>query len=74
MQVVKAMGWEYVGLLHVDNNYGTKGAQAFQRAASERGVCVAQPVSISVSPTNVDEKHLYDAFVQLVQQDVKVRF
>ena len=73
LQLVKAMGWEYVGLLHVDNNYGTKGALAFQRVARERGVCVAEPVSISVNPTNVDEKHLYDAFVRLMQQNVKVR-
>lgn len=66
------MGWEYVGLLYVSNNYGTKGARAFQRAAYDRGVCVASPVAISVNPTNVDEKHLYDAFVALMQQNVKV--
>ncbi|KAK7102049.1 uncharacterized protein [Littorina saxatilis] len=71
-ELIQVMGWEYVGLLYVSNNYGTKGARAFQRAAYDRGVCVASPVAISVNPTNVDEKHLYDAFVALMQQNVKV--
>ena len=67
------MGWEYVGLLHVDNNYGSKGALTFQRVARQRGVCVAAPVAISGSPTDVDERHLYEAFVQLIQQRIKVK-
>ncbi|KAL8604320.1 hypothetical protein ACOMHN_028083 [Nucella lapillus] len=71
-ELIKAMGWEYVGLLYVSNNYGTKGAQAFKQVANERGVCVAKPVPITVNPTNVDEKQLYDAFVTLMQQSVKV--
>ncbi|XP_076447686.1 uncharacterized protein LOC143284661 [Babylonia areolata] len=71
-ELIKAMGWEYVGLLYVANNYGTKGALAFKRVANQHGVCVATPVAISVNPTNVDEKHLYDAFVSLMQQSVKV--
>lgn len=67
------MGWSYVGLLYVNNNYGTKGALAFQRTAAARGICVADPVIISENPSSVDEKDLYDAFIALIEKNVKVR-
>jgi hypothetical protein len=66
------MGWNYIGLLFVANNYGTKGAQAFQRAAYAQGICVAQNFSISVNPSKIDQKDLYDAYIGLIQQGVKV--
>ncbi|PVD25332.1 hypothetical protein C0Q70_15832 [Pomacea canaliculata] len=70
--VIEEMGWSYVGLLYVNNNYGTKGALAFQRTAAARGICVADPVIISENPSSVDEKDLYDAFIALIEKNVKV--
>lgn len=43
VNVIKAMDWQYVSLLYVDNNYGTKGKQAFIDIATEKGICITQP-------------------------------
>ena len=43
VSVIKEMKWEYVSLLYVDNNYGTKGKKAFIDIATEAGICVTQP-------------------------------
>lgn len=72
-QLVQTMGWKYVGLLYINNNYGIKGANAFQNAARERGFCVAAKVTIPENPTLDDEGDMLDAFSTLVQQQVKVR-
>nr|KAG5699497.1 hypothetical protein BaRGS_020056 [Batillaria attramentaria] len=71
-ELILAMGWEYVGLLHVSNNYGTKGAMAFQRAARARRLCVADPVKISPEPEAYDETYLDDQFTKLRQTGAKV--
>ena len=43
VSVIKEMKWEYVSVLYVDNNYGTKGKQAFIDIATAAGICVTQP-------------------------------
>lgn len=35
LNIVKAMGWEYAGLLYVSNNYGIKAMRTFKKLAQE---------------------------------------
>lgn len=43
ISIIKAMKWQYVSLLYVDNNYGKKGKQAFMDIANKEGICVTEP-------------------------------
>ena len=43
VSVIQEMKWEYVSVLYVDNNYGTKGKQAFIDIATTAGICVTKP-------------------------------
>ncbi|ESP03552.1 hypothetical protein LOTGIDRAFT_67722, partial [Lottia gigantea] len=70
LAVIQAMGWEYVDILFVANNYGTKGKDQFVRVAEENGVCVGEPMPIS--ETNADEPALYKTVLELKNRQAKI--
>ncbi|KAL5014216.1 hypothetical protein ScPMuIL_008486 [Solemya velum] len=42
-ELISEMGWKFVSLLYMNNNYGSKGAEAFLRIAAEKKICVVDP-------------------------------
>uniref|UniRef100_A0A3Q4GSK7 Glutamate metabotropic receptor 6 n=1 Tax=Neolamprologus brichardi TaxID=32507 RepID=A0A3Q4GSK7_NEOBR len=52
LDIVKAMGWNYVSTLASEGNYGESGVDAFMQISREAGgVCIAQSVKIPREPT-----------------------
>uniref|UniRef100_H2ZT02 Glutamate metabotropic receptor 6 n=1 Tax=Latimeria chalumnae TaxID=7897 RepID=H2ZT02_LATCH len=51
LDIVKAMGWNYVSTLASEGNYGESGVEAFQQISREAGgVCIAQSIKIPREP------------------------
>ncbi|XP_053706577.1 glutamate receptor, metabotropic 6a isoform X3 [Synchiropus splendidus] len=46
LDIVMAMGWNYVSTLASEGNYGESGVDAFVQVSREAGVCIAQSVKI----------------------------
>lgn len=75
VSIIKQMGWKYVSVLFVDNNYGTRGKETFVRIAKERGICIAEdPEGISDVKDKDDE--LNTVFTNLLNHysDIVVYF
>ncbi|TKS65462.1 Metabotropic glutamate receptor 6 [Collichthys lucidus] len=52
LDIVKALGWNYVSTLASEGNYGESGVEAFMQISREAGgVCIAQSVKIPREPT-----------------------
>lgn len=51
LDIVKALGWNYVSTLASEGNYGESGVDAFMQVSREAGVCIAQSVKIPREPT-----------------------
>ncbi|CAJ1065293.1 extracellular calcium-sensing receptor-like [Xyrichtys novacula] len=39
--LVKRFGWQWIGAIHSDNEYGKNGVQAFTKEVKKHGVCIA---------------------------------
>ncbi|CAK6977998.1 glutamate receptor%2C metabotropic 6a isoform X1 [Scomber scombrus] len=53
LDIVKAMGWNYVSTLASEGNYGESGVDAFMQISREAGgVCIAQSVKIPREPSD----------------------
>ncbi|XP_067384323.1 glutamate receptor, metabotropic 6a [Channa argus] len=53
LDIVKALGWNYVSTLASEGNYGESGVDAFIQISREAGgVCIAQSVKIPREPTS----------------------
>ena len=77
ISIIKRMGWNYVSLLYVENNYGSKGKEAFVRLANESGICIADsPEGISDVNSDNSDSELIGVFTRLNIQraDVVVYF
>ncbi|KAK3601746.1 hypothetical protein CHS0354_016108 [Potamilus streckersoni] len=70
LQIIKTMGWEYVSVLYVDNNYGRKAQKAFIDFAKNEGICVMEPI-VALSQTG-DSKEDYNILTILRDQSPKV--
>ncbi|KAL4225918.1 hypothetical protein ACF0H5_013906 [Mactra antiquata] len=73
VRIIKHMGWQYVSVLYVENNYGAKGKEAFLRLAKENGICVAEEAQ---GISDVEDGELSTVFTELSNQysDVVVYF
>ncbi|KAK0044253.1 metabotropic glutamate receptor 5 [Biomphalaria pfeifferi] len=74
LQVIQKMNWQYVGLIYIKNNYGTKAMKAFKAlAATENSsVCVAEEIGIGAKSSDLDEGDFFRVFSKLTAQQVKV--
>ncbi|XP_068602083.1 glutamate receptor, metabotropic 6a [Brachionichthys hirsutus] len=53
LDIVRALGWNYVSTLASEGNYGESGVDAFMQISREAGgVCIAQSVKIPREPTD----------------------
>ncbi|KAA0707677.1 Metabotropic glutamate receptor 7 [Triplophysa tibetana] len=50
MDIVKALGWNYVSTLASEGNYGESGVDAFIQISREAGLCIAQSIKIPREP------------------------
>ncbi|XP_052465642.1 metabotropic glutamate receptor 6-like [Carassius gibelio] len=50
VDIVKAMGWNYVSTLASEGNYGESGVDAFVQLSREAGLCIAQSIKIPREP------------------------
>ncbi|XP_053378341.1 uncharacterized protein LOC123530210 isoform X2 [Mercenaria mercenaria] len=77
ISIIKRMGWSYVSLLYVENNYGSKGKEVFVRLANESGICIADPPE-GISDVNDDnsDSELISVFSRMINQraDIVVYF
>ncbi|CAC5406459.1 GRM5 [Mytilus coruscus] len=46
VEVLNAMGWQSVGLVYVNSNYGSKGKDAFKRVANASGICIVGEIKV----------------------------
>ncbi|XP_018602521.1 metabotropic glutamate receptor 7 isoform X1 [Scleropages formosus] len=65
VDIVKAMGWNYVSTVASEGSYGEKGVEAFMQISRETGgICIAQSLKIPHEHTQADFdkiiKHLLD--------------
>ncbi|XP_046567314.1 uncharacterized protein LOC124275718 isoform X1 [Haliotis rubra] len=72
VQIIIEMGWEYVSLLYVSNNYGTKGMLAFQKHALAAGICVSNPKNISESSSSGVDREVLDVLDELLIEDAQI--
>ncbi|KAG8436064.1 hypothetical protein GDO86_007244, partial [Hymenochirus boettgeri] len=55
VEIVKAMGWNYVSTLASEGSYGEKGVESFMQISREAGgVCIAQSLKIPYDRTTSD--------------------
>lgn len=71
VSVIKEMGWQFVSLLYVDNNYGKKGKQAFIDFATKEGICITQP-PLALSQVRKDKDEDNDILTLLRNQKPEV--
>ncbi|KAM9785579.1 glutamate receptor, metabotropic 6a [Neosynchiropus ocellatus] len=69
LDIVMAMGWNYVSTLASEGNYGESGVDAFMQVSREAGVCIAQSVKIHREAT-VEE---FDKIVRRLQETSNAR-
>ncbi|XP_056628806.1 glutamate receptor, metabotropic 6a isoform X2 [Triplophysa dalaica] len=50
VDIVKALGWNYVSTLASEGNYGESGVDAFVQISREAGLCIAQSLKIPREP------------------------
>ncbi|XP_057217958.1 glutamate receptor, metabotropic 6b [Triplophysa rosa] len=50
VDIVKALGWNYVSTLASEGNYGESGVDAFIQISREAGLCIAQSIKIPREP------------------------
>lgn len=62
VDILKYMGWKSVGLVYVNNNYGSKGKEAFKKIANTSGICVLQEIVVT---QEYNEKSNSDAYIAL---------
>lgn len=77
ISIIKQMGWKYVSLLYVENNYGNKGRAAFMKLANESGICIADsPEGISDVKDDNSDSELRSVLTRLINQraDIVVYF
>lgn len=58
LDIVKAMGWNYVSTLASEGNYGESGVDAFQQISREAGRVWLHEVMIPVTPQTSDSLHI----------------
>uniref|UniRef100_A0A8C4TKI2 Olfactory receptor C family, j1 n=1 Tax=Erpetoichthys calabaricus TaxID=27687 RepID=A0A8C4TKI2_ERPCA len=63
-QLVKYFGWNWVGTVRTDNDYGNDGVAAFAQAAQEEGICIEYSVAI----TNGMTRQNYIKLITLIKQ------
>ncbi|CAG2184357.1 unnamed protein product [Mytilus edulis] len=51
VEVLNAMGWQSVGLVYVNSNYGSKGKDAFKRVANASGICIVGEITVQQEDT-----------------------
>ncbi|XP_033746774.1 uncharacterized protein LOC117331910 [Pecten maximus] len=49
VKIIEHMGWKRVGMIYVNNNYGSKGKALFMEKAASSGICVTTPIEMSES-------------------------
>ncbi|XP_060062918.1 uncharacterized protein LOC132543434 [Ylistrum balloti] len=49
VKIIEHMGWKRVGMIYVNNNYGSKGKSLFIEKANSSGICVTDPIELSES-------------------------
>ncbi|KAH9508057.1 hypothetical protein Btru_052726 [Bulinus truncatus] len=74
LRVIQTLKWQYVGLIYVKNNYGTKGMKYFKSLAmaENTGVCVAEEIGIGAVSSELDERDFALVYSKLLEQQVKV--
>ena len=72
VDIVRDMGWEYVGLLYVMNNYGTKGMKAFKEKALVQGICPVETQGITAKVSTEDFSRFESVVRQFSVSKVKV--
>lgn len=69
VKIIQSMGWHYVSMLYVHDNYGIKGTEAFIRLASQSGICVASsPEGVSDIIDNRTSSEFKSAVTRLNNQ------
>ncbi|XP_013382567.1 uncharacterized protein LOC106153255 [Lingula anatina] len=43
VEILKALGWDYVAIVYTNENYGINGYQELKAAAQKEGICIATP-------------------------------
>ena len=63
-QIAQRLDWNYLSLLYVTNNYGSKGKEAFMEEAGSRGICVADKPE-PIPDVNVPDSSLREVYTRL---------
>ncbi|KAL3852371.1 hypothetical protein ACJMK2_016025 [Sinanodonta woodiana] len=71
ISIIKKMGWEFVSVLYVANNYGSKGTEAFLQFANQSNICVADR-PLGIAENSKDTGELSNILFQLRNQKSKV--
>uniref|UniRef100_A0A4W3IJT6 G-protein coupled receptors family 3 profile domain-containing protein n=1 Tax=Callorhinchus milii TaxID=7868 RepID=A0A4W3IJT6_CALMI len=70
VDIVKALGWNYVSTLASEGSYGESGVEAFVQMSREAGgICIAQVLKIPTDPKRVD----YDRIIKRLLDTSNVR-
>ncbi|KAG2462629.1 CASR protein, partial [Polypterus senegalus] len=64
VQLVKHFGWNWVGTVRTDNDFGNDGMTAFAQAAQEEGICIEYSAVISTVMT----RQKYIKIIRLIKE------
>nr|XP_023690975.1 metabotropic glutamate receptor 7-like isoform X3 [Paramormyrops kingsleyae] len=75
VDIVKAMGWNYVSAVASEGNYGEKGVEAFMQLSREAGgICMAQSLKIPAGYKQADFDKIIRQLLETRQSRVVVVF
>ncbi|XP_048873784.1 metabotropic glutamate receptor 7-like [Brienomyrus brachyistius] len=75
VDIVKAMGWNYVSAVASEGNYGEKGVEAFMQLSREAGgICIAQSLKIPSGYKQADFDKMIRQLLETRQSRVVVVF
>lgn len=59
LEILKTMEWYSIGLVYVNNNYGSKGKNAFKNLANAYGICIVAEIEVTQENSPVGNQKAY---------------
>ena len=72
--IVEHYGWNWVGIIAVDNSYGRSALSDFTEEAAERGICIAFQARVQEITTEKDIAFLFDSLEKHPELEILVTF
>ena len=73
VDILEDHGWNWVGLVTTDGDYGRYAAQRFQYHAKKKGICIAFTEVLPDILDDTDQKRVIGEIIQNIENDTRIR-